>query len=130
MFKLDIIPMWAKILIVLAILSGTFFYGRHTGWEARDYEVLQEKEDVLEKALADQLTLRTELETKRGELRTISEQLAAALGGQEEVTRYVTRTVTKEIEKPVYRDCVVPSTGVRILRGNVDRLNTLRRPES
>lgn len=37
--------------------------------------------------------------------------------------RVVYRTIEKEIEKPVYKECVVPTTGVKILNDKADELN-------
>lgn len=68
-------------------------------------------------------------ESLNNELRknnVLSQQLEDALKNQKEVVRVVREYVTKEIEKPVYRDCVVPSSGVSAINETARNLNGTR----
>jgi hypothetical protein len=37
------------------------------------------------------------------------------------------RETVREVEKPVYRDCKVPTTGTELLKSNAEKLNELRK---
>jgi hypothetical protein len=46
---------------------------------------------------------------------TVSQEYEAARAKREVVTRTITKEIVREIQKPVYRECVVPADGVRLL---------------
>lgn len=114
-----IIPTWAKILIILALMGGLYYTGYNEG-----------KNDCIAKQTTSELTtLKDSVAYERGlmdELRVTSTKLQDALVNVRTVTEWRTRTVTNEIEKPVYKSCIIPDTGVEILNMNVEKLNGLR----
>lgn len=117
--NISIIPLWVKILIPLLIIGAWSYFCYDLGYDKKDLEhktaILKEKDD--QKKREDAL---------RKELSETSEKLQNALSNIKTETVYVDRVVTKEIEKPVYGQCIVPDTGVELMRENADRLNNLR----
>lgn len=114
-----IIPFWAKILIAIALMGGLYYTGYNEG----------KNDTIAEQTSSELSTLKESVAYERGlmdELRVTSTKLQDALTNVRTVTEWRTRTVTKEIEKPVYSQCIVPDTGVQILNENVEKLNGLR----
>lgn len=48
------------------------------------------------------------------------------LQGHNETVKIITKNVEKEIEKPVYRDTIVPPDGMQLLANNASSLNSKR----
>lgn len=114
-----IIPFWAKVLIVIALMGGLYYTGYNEG-----------KNDCIAKQTTSELsTLKESVAYERGlmdELRVTSAKLQESLTNVRTVTKWRERVLTKEVEKPVYKSCIVPESGAQILSENVDKLNSLR----
>lgn len=87
--------------------------GKIKTMEANHQKFVNEK--LLEEQKARQ-ALQDLINTERAEKDIIAAQLEKSLKTVKVVEKNVREIITKEIEKPVYRDCVLPSTGVRNLR--------------
>lgn len=126
-----IIPSWVKylgiLLLLLAIVGGIFKVGDSYGYNRRDVVAKQElidkqkaNADLIQKQRDDNASLQAQLSKTSGQLQT------ALNTHVDPVVQYVTRTVTKEIEKPVYLSCAVPASGVSVLTDTTRQLNQLR----
>lgn len=111
---------FVKWALVAALIAGYSWFWYNQGHNARDRQALQEQ--VAAQEAADKK--RQEVQDR---LDDVSERLQNALNNVRVETRYIDRVITKEIEKPIYRECVVPDTGTTILNDNADRLNRLRK---
>lgn len=126
-----IIPSWVKylgiLLLLLGIVGGIFKLGDTYGYDRRDViaktEVInQQRADA--KAVEEQRVANKKL---ADDLATTSGQLQDALNTKlPPVIQYVNRTVTKEVEKPVYLSCTIPASGVSVLTNTTNKLNQLR----
>lgn len=114
-----IIPIWLKALLVLAVIAGWSAYCYDLGYDKKDLEVKTEYIAKMEEAQKIERELREDLAKT-------SERLQKALGQVRIETVYVDRITTREIEKPIYSQCIVPESGVVIIRDNAERLNSLR----
>lgn len=149
MFNLTspLIPIVLKIGAVLAVVFGLIGLGYYQGnkvakVEAKEFEILaiqcqkraQEREvELVQEALKRQqetleiekrLTARINEEiAKNGK---ISKALEEEIKKQKIITKRVIEYVTKEIEKPVYRECVIPPSGVSTLNRTARDYNATR----
>lgn len=115
-----IIPPWVKIALVLALLGGYSWWWYNLGWKTRDREALREKVAQMETAEKERKEIQDRLDD-------VSDRLQTALSNVRVETKYIDRVITKEIEKPIYTQCVLPDTGKVILNDNAERLNSLRK---
>lgn len=119
MIKFDVIPLWVKGAILLALLAGSWGHGFYRGGKDKQADWTAEKLATLEehnKAVK-------ELQDKN---MAVSGELQEALKNVRVEYRYVTDTVQVEVEKPIYKNCKIPATGTAVLQKNTDRLNDLR----
>lgn len=115
-----LIPTWIKVAVILAVLAGYSWWWYDLGYDKRDHQALQEQVEATEKAAKDRQDI-------QDRLNDVSSKLQDALANVRVETKYIDRIITKEIEKPIYTQCVVPDTGKVILNDNADRLNRLRK---
>lgn len=115
--------MVAQVKAALAALAVGLLLGLAGGWVVAGWKHGAERADA-EKALREQI----EEEQERGN--KIASGWAAALEYIRGQQRETVRTVTREIEKPVYRDCVVPDTGRLLLDGAIDQANAAGKPRA
>ena len=115
LFLLSLLKYWKPIGIGLVIL-GTFFAGvRYESLvcEQEKREIIDEFASRLQEQIDRQYEISLQYEERladmRSEIYTISQQ------------------VDSEVVKPIYRDCKVPETGVKLLNDTVDNLNKLRK---
>jgi hypothetical protein len=120
--QISLIPLWVKILVVVLVIGsytgGVYMKGR---W---DMEAKYNKEKLA--SIEDAAKREREL---RGQLATTSEQLQAALRDVRVEVVYVDRVTRREIEKPIYSQCIVPQSGGQLMHDNAVRLNELRKPQ-
>lgn len=83
---------------------------------------------ALEAAAKAQLIIDNQelLATEASRRHEISMEYEKKLQAAKEKSRVVYRTIEKEVEKPVYKECVVPATGVKILTDKAEELNRAR----
>lgn len=115
-----IIHPWVKVVLTIALLGGYSWWWYNLGWKSRDRDALQEKVAQMEAAEKEKKELQDRLDD-------VSARLQDALSNVRVETKYIDRVITKEIEKPIYTQCVLPDTGKVILNDNADRLNRLRK---
>lgn len=92
-----------KIVAVVAFL-GFVFYG---GWKLKDYQVASKENKELKAAIKQ----RDELQAKYDKL---SERVLLAVGQNDAIQEKIVERTYKEIEKPVYKDCVLPASGIAL----------------
>ena len=112
-----------KIALGVSLLAGAGWFG----YDYRDKQLAQESLKETADQIQQLLQQRAEIKLLQNQLNKKSEDLVIVLEGLETQTRYITTAVTNEIEKPVYRACFVPSSGLRLLREAQDRYNACRR---
>lgn len=83
---------------------------------------------ALEAAAKAQLIIDNQelLATEASRRHEISMEYEKKLQAAKEKARVVYRTIEKEVEKPVYKECIVPTTGVKILTDKAEELNRAR----
>lgn len=116
---MSVIPMWAKALILAAIIGGFYWVAYSNG-----------KADCIAAQTESQLEqMKESRDYERGlmsDLRDTSQKLQDAILNVKTVVEFRDRVVTREVEKPIYQSCVVPESGVEIINDSVDQLNALR----
>lgn len=122
--KLQLAPylIWIKIAL-LTIMLGTAFAG---GYKLRDMHQDSIDLEATKTLIEERDAAIAERDRVQGEVATQAAALEEALEGNDEEVRYVTRTITVEVEKPVYRDAVVPDTGLLALQQARECLNEQR----
>lgn len=118
--KISLIPWWVKALVLAAILAAASYFWYDKGYDARDLEIKTEQLIEIEE-------LQAQKAAKEGELRDVSAALQESLANVRVEIVYIDKVVTKEIEKPVYSQCIVPESGVSLLRENAQKLNSTRK---
>lgn len=119
MIKFDLIPIWVKGAVLLALLAGSWGHGFYRGGKDKQADWDKEK---LKLVLAHQKAVK-ELQDKN---MAVSGELQDALKNVRVEYKYITDTVQVEVEKPIYKNCKIPATGTAVLQKNAQRLNDLR----
>ena len=111
-----------KAKIIAGLIAAAIIFG--AGWKLRDY---QASEDALATANAEIKAMEAEaikagliMESDAGRAATLEELLA--LMRQNKQNADIERE-KEYVEIPVYRDCVVPDSGVRSLRSKIENAN-------
>lgn len=116
-----------KYTAIGLFLVGLIGLGFWAGYDYRDLKADREEKKELQAALK---ALSAEIEHNnklQAELTKISVDYNVLLADKlEPEVRYVTREVVREIEKPIYSDCVIPASGVQLYNDAVRRLNKAR----
>ena len=106
----------AIIVAVTVALGGAYWKG-YKDRGAKELEaqiaVIEEWNRKLQAEVKKNLKLSHDLELAKAKVRVV----------KQEVVRYV----TKEIEKPVYRECIIPPSGVSALNKAADSFNRERK---
>lgn len=103
------------VLIVGALFVGTFFFGIH-------YEKLESQAEIERQRIAFQIL--TVKEQSRYD--DIATKFIDRLENIKIVNTTVNKNFTKEILNTVYKDCVIPVTGVQLLNDTAKQLNSVR----
>ena len=119
MIKFDVIPLWVKVAVLLALLAGSWGHGFYRGGKDKEADWNKEKLATLE---AHNKAIK-ELTDKN---MAVSGELQDALKNVRVEYKYITDTVQVEVEKPIYKNCKIPATGTAVLQKNATRLNDLR----
>lgn len=110
--SLDPYAQTIKTIIVFLFLSFVF-YG---GWKLKDYQVSAKENKELKQAIKE----KQELQDKYDEL---SGKVLEAVGKNDQIQQKIIERTYKEIEKPVYKECVIPSSGIQIENEQIQQLN-------
>lgn len=92
-----------KAVFVLVFLAFVF-YG---GWKLKDYQVASKENKELKEAIKQ----KDELQAKYDKL---SERVLLAVGQNDAIQEKIVERTYREIEKPVYKDCILPASGVAL----------------
>ena len=103
------------VLIVAALFAGTFFFGVH-------YQKLEGQAEIERQRIAFQIL--TEKEQSRYD--DIATKFIGRLENIKVVNTTINKNFTKELTNTVYKDCVIPVTGVQLLNDTVKQLNSAR----
>ena len=90
--------------IVVVLFLALVFYG---GWKLKDYQVASKENKELKAAIKQ----RDELQAKYDKL---SERVLLAVGQNDAIQEKIVERTYREIEKPVYKDCILPASGVAL----------------
>ena len=99
-----IINMIKVVAIVIAFVIA--FVGGYKYNQAEELKNQAELRESYDKMMAEERERRDQ----------ISKEYEAKLAAARGKTRVVTRTITKEVEKPIYKECKLPETGVKVLQ--------------
>ena len=113
LWKYQIIAFIASLLAVGGI-SGVYFYNK--GVDSVKLDVYESKIDSLVKERDDLLSKNERFEDT---VKKLNDQLTKI----QTTTTIVTKVVRKEIEKPVYRDTLVPVTGLQSIADAARKFN-------
>jgi len=129
---MKLIPNWAILLISVAVFGiafgGTYYAGKSAGKDEVELRVAKERVVSLEESAVREIELRKNLELERGRLRDVSQKLQEALSSKDVIYVDVVRNIVKEIEKPVYRSCALPPSGVQVISDAAEQYNATRQP--
>jgi hypothetical protein len=114
-FLLTLVKYWKPIAVGIAII-GVFFAGIR-------YESAKCEIERLELIAEYTLMIQEEVD-RRQQISEVYEQQMAELRSQQ---REIIRAVEVEIEKPIYNECRVPESGIKLLNDTVNKLNNLRK---
>lgn len=112
---LSLFKYWKPLAISLAVVV-TFFAG--VKYESGVCEVEKQK------LIAEYTQMIQEEVDRRYELSVQYEERLAEMRAQSHET---VKQVEVEIVKPIYRDCKVPETGIKLLNETINKLNNLRK---
>lgn len=104
----------ALILLALAFVAGARY---------NEAEHVREKAELMIKAQKD---LQAEIDRKH-QLALDYEKKLQDMAGK---VRTIVKTVEKEVEKPIYKECVLPVTGVATINNAAKTLNETRDMEA
>lgn len=90
-----------EYLIVIAVVCGMFYYTYNKGYEASD-----QKWTVL------QATANTAAQSKYN---LVAQQLEVAKADRVIQTQYITKTVTKLVDRPVYQNVCLDADGLAVI---------------
>jgi hypothetical protein len=113
-------PYIMYIKIGAAVLVVALAFG--AGYRLKTMQVAEKENELLKAAIAENERLQKEYNNLSGKV--------IELAGQNDTiqTRTIER-VTTEVEKPIYKECVVPASGIEILNTQVEELNKSIRGE-
>lgn len=114
-FLLTLIKYWKPIAIGVAII-GVFFAGvryKSATCEVERLELIAEYTQIIQEEV-----------DRRQQISEVYEQQMAELRSQQ---REIIREVEVEIEKPIYRECKVPDSGIKLINDTINKLNNLRK---
>lgn len=104
----------ALVLIAIAFIAGARY---------NEAEHVREKAELMIKAQKD---LQAEIDRKH-QLALDYEKKLQDMAGK---VRTIVKTVEKEVEKPIYKECVLPVTGVATINNAAKTLNETRDMEA
>jgi hypothetical protein len=115
MFTLSEIKFAVVSIALISAIGGSYFYGRHE----------QSQSDAL-LAVKQQQVMQQKIDTETDRRNQISQAFEDKLDNLKIVNTTINKTVTQELQKQIYTDCKLPSTGVALINSNADQLNAVR----
>ena len=118
MIQLFLLKWWKEILVSLIIVAGIAYISKRlydVGYEAATVKCEMSRKELRD-AIAAEVARREKVEKEYDEV----------VNKTKEKVKVVTRTITKEVEKPIYKECKLPETGTAALRDVVKELNSVR----
>jgi len=103
-------PLVALVAIVAAFMAGKAY--ESNACEVEKAEIVQQFTQLIQEEVDRRYQVSQVYEQRMQELR--------------DTTRTITEVVEVEVEKPVYRECKVPKSGVELLNQNINKLNSTR----
>lgn len=116
---LKIAKILGAILLVIAILTGVYYAGYQKGMATCQISVMDSTITKLEDHAK-------ELANQQANFNESVESLNKTLADHTQTTKIINTNVEKEVEKIVYRNILVPSSGMFVLADNASTLNSKR----
>lgn len=113
-FLLTLGKYWKPLIVVLGI-TAAFFAGKayeSNACEVEKTEIVQQFTQLIQEEVDRRYQISQVYEQRMQELR--------------DTTRTITEVVEVEVEKPVYQECKVPDSGIKLLNENINKLNSAR----
>lgn len=101
-----------KTIIAVAFLVAVF-YG---GWKLKDYQVAAKENKELKAAIKEKQELQEKYDALSG-------KVLEAVGRNDQIQQKIIERTYKEVEKPIYKECVIPSSGIIIENEQIQQLN-------
>lgn len=109
---LDPYTQMIKTIVAVLFLSLVFF----GGWKLKDYQVASKENKELKAAIKEKQELQDKYDTLSG-------KVLEAVGKNDQIQQKIIERTYKEIEKPIYKECVIPSSGIQIENEQIQQLN-------
>jgi len=119
----------SRIAIYLILIASGGFLGYHLNeyLNTRKIQTLRdEHQNYLNEEQKQKDLLQQEINTKNEENNKLSAELEIAQKNRRIVQNVITKEIKTEVEKPVYRDCIIPLSGVQLLNKMSESLNKSR----
>lgn len=120
----------SKVALSIAIFA--FLVVSHVGvgyvWYVKGKSSVDK--DILTNTINQINTHQQELSKQQETFNKNVDNLNNTLSTNTQTVKIITNNTEREIEKTVYRDTVVPSSGMQLLANNADSLNAKRVPDS
>lgn len=115
MFTLSEIKFAVVSIALISAIGGSYFYGRH-------------EQSVSDQLLAakDQAAMQVKIDTETSRRNDISQKFEDKLDNLKIVNTTITKNVTTELQKQIYTDCKLPTSGTALINSNADQLNAAR----
>jgi hypothetical protein len=110
-----VLQYWKQFALALAFV-GAFLAGvkyESNSCEVEKQQIINEYTQMIQDEVDRRYKISTEYEDK-----------IANLKGE---TRTIIETIEVEVVKPIYKDCKVPESGVKLLNDSINRFNSLRK---
>lgn len=103
-------PLIAVVAVVLAFWAGKSY--ESSICEVEKTEIVQQFTQLIQEEVDRRYEVSKQYEDRIQQLR--------------DNVRTITEVVEVEVEKPVYRECKVPDSGIKLLNENIEKLNSTR----
>lgn len=123
LFK-SLVPYVELIRVIGLVLTVILIFS--AGWKLRDFQQTESEFKEMTSIIRQRDVLDLQKQALETTVAEQSAQLERQLSSNDREIRYITKTVTKEVEKPVYKDCVVPVSGIESLKEAQRKLNEVR----
>lgn len=119
---------WVKFAFIAIVVIGIGSFGAYIGYHIRDASANKEAAAVVSEKLVAAQEYNTAIKILQDKQHDLKSKLNEALAKNSDVvTKYITRTIVKEIhDRPKEYQCKIPPTGINALQSQAKELNQIR----